>query len=189
MREDVPISAQKLADLIGINANRLRKWEEKDMNPRTEDVNLIEEFFGLEMKKILELTSIKKFVKVPNTLSEPQTPYYKTRHRFKNEATDVSLTFYEIGAHASTVNDAEILPVHKSEGVLHISDLFKGSQFAIRISGNSMTPNYPSGAIIGIREIEDKQITPGSVYVVEKGNDLWIKRLFYKDDSQESGFF
>jgi hypothetical protein len=52
-----------------------------------------------------------------------------------------------------------------------------------------MMPNYPPGAIIGIRQIEDKQITPGSVYVIEKGSDLWIKRLFYKEDNQDSGQF
>ena len=70
-------------------------------------------------------------------------------------------------------------------GKIVISDLFKGSQFAIRVSGNSMTPNYPSGCIIGIRIIEDFIINPGNVYVIETGNDLWIKRLYYKDDNRD----
>ncbi|HEX7906215.1 MAG TPA: S24 family peptidase [Chitinophagaceae bacterium] len=121
--------------------------------------------------------------------SNTSNSYTEKRLKLKNKQKEDSLTFYEVGASAGNAHSAEILPVKKNDGVLHISDLFKGSQYAIRISGNSMTPSYPSGAIIGIREIEDKQITPGSVYVIEKGSDLWIKRLFYKDDNQESGAF
>lgn len=126
-----------------------------------------------------------------NTLEEdqPEIETYQTKRRNHKTNKQETLMYYEIGANAATRHTAEILPVKKEEGVLHISDLFKGSEYAIRVSGNSMTPNYPSGAIIGIREIHDKQITPGSVYVIEKENDLWLKRLFYKDDNQDSGFF
>jgi phage repressor protein C with HTH and peptisase S24 domain len=124
----------------------------------------------------------------PNDDNEQQEPYHKKRQKKKLTETNTNtLTYYDISASAGTASSAEILPVKKGEGVLHISDLFKGSQYAIRISGNSMMPNYPPGAIIGIREIEDKQITPGSVYVIQKSSDLWIKRLFYKDDNQNTG--
>lgn len=119
-----------------------------------------------------------------------QKPYHQKRHEQKLNNENDTLDFYEVGANAATETTAEIIPIPKTDKqVLHISDLFKGSQFAIRISGNSMTPLYPSGAIIGIKWIEDKTITPGSVYVIEKGNDLLIKRLFYKDDNQDSGYF
>lgn len=126
---------------------------------------------------------------IDNILNEETTDYITNRRNLKNHKTNNTLMYYEIGARAGTATNAEVLPVNKNEGVLHISDLFKGSEYAIRISGNSMMPNYPPGAIIGIREIPDKQITPGSVYVVEKENDLWIKRLFYKDNDQETGVF
>jgi SOS-response transcriptional repressor LexA len=118
-------------------------------------------------------------------VNEP-TPYLEKRRNLKTNKQE-TLMYYELGAAAGNV--AEILPMKKSEGKLHIGDLFRGSEFAIRISGNSMTPSYPPGAIIGIREIHDKSIIPGSVYVVEKGNELWIKRLFYKDHDQDTGEF
>jgi len=167
LRESLGISQQDLSDKTGIPKGRINAWEQRGSQPKTEDFLIIKQFFD------------------ENNSSQP---YTEKRRNLKN-AKENSLTYYEIGASAGTSQTAEILPVKKNEGVLHISDLFKGSQYAIRISGNSMTPNYPSGAIIGIREIEDKQITPGSVYVIEKGNDLWIKRLFYKDDNQDSGFY
>lgn len=121
-------------------------------------------------------------------VEEPET-YLEKRRNIKNHQNNNTLMYYDVKAHAGHANAAEILPVKKSEGVLHINDLFKGSEFAIRIAGNSMTPNYPSGAIIGIKQIQDKMITPGSVYVIEKDDELWIKRLFYKEDKQESGYF
>lgn len=119
----------------------------------------------------------------------PHGTYLSGRREQKTSGSGKTLLYYDVNANAATEFTGEILPVNKTEGVLHISDLFKGSQFAIRISGNSMTPNYPSGSIIGIRQIEDKHITPGSVYVIEKAGDLWIKRLFYKDDRRETGVF
>jgi phage repressor protein C with HTH and peptisase S24 domain len=179
LREDGGYSAQKLADAIGIDAERLRKWEQKDFEPRDDDRTKIEEYFGISLEQI------EKLEKFPEDLK--QKDYLERRRQLKILKKN-TLTFYDVNA-AAGVEKSEILPVKTSEGVLHISDLFKGSQYAIRISGNSMTPNYPAGAIIGIRQIEDKQITPGSVYVIEKGSDLWIKRLFYKDDNQESGYY
>lgn len=138
----------------------------------------------------LAYTKLKLFhdlrINIATKVAESNSDYTSTRRNLKTTKQQ-TLMYYEIGATAG--HSAEILPVKKSEGTLHISDLFRGSEFAIRISGNSMMPNYPPGAIIGIREIQDKQITPGSVYVIETGNDLWIKRLFYKNDNQESAQF
>jgi phage repressor protein C with HTH and peptisase S24 domain len=119
-------------------------------------------------------------------LSEPKETYTETLRNLKNNKQN-TLTYYNIGAAAGPVGD--ILPVNKTEGKIYINDLFRNTQFAVRISGNSMTPGYPPGAIVGIKEIQDKQISPGTVYVIEKGNDLWIKRLFYKDDKRETGKF
>lgn len=179
LKEKERISAQKLAGILGVDEDRLRKWMEKDFNPRDEDARTIEERFGMSLDEICKLERLPKFLFVPRETSDHS--YLNHRRNLKNTNTN-TIMFYEVGATAGPV--ADILPVAKSEGVLHISDLFRQSQFAIRVFGNSMTPNYPPGSIIGIREVEDKLITPGSVYVIEKGNELWIKRLFYKNDLQ-----
>lgn len=144
------------------------------------------------LQQLVELKTAEESIAKNNMQFEEDAPtsYVKTRRNLKiqNEKPN-TLMYYEIGAHAGTAHSAEILPVRKSEGVLRISDLFKGSEYAIRINGNSMIPSYPPGAIIGIREIPDKMIQPGSVYVVEKDSDLWIKRLFYKEERQDTGVF
>lgn len=65
LREDANISAQKLADKVGIDAARLRKWEEKDMSPREEDTAIIEAFFKMSLDELSKQKSIKKFLIVP----------------------------------------------------------------------------------------------------------------------------
>ena len=60
IRDASGVSASRLADLIGIPADRLRKWESKDFDPRLEDRQKIEHFFKMEMDNILELERIPK---------------------------------------------------------------------------------------------------------------------------------
>lgn len=66
-------------------------------------------------------------------------------------------------------------------------EMFRNAQFVVRSSGNSMLPNYPPDAWIGIRMIDGKNINPGSVYAIDLGSDLVLKRVYYKDDDQYSG--
>ena len=119
-------------------------------------------------------------------LEESTPSTYQQKRLTKKNSEDQTLDYYQTGANASLKTTGEILPVSKPVGKLHLNELFKGSQFAIRVSGNSMTPNYPSGCIIGIRLIEDFMINPGSVYVIETGNDLWIKRLYYLNNDRST---
>ena len=70
LREDAHISVKKIADKIGVNADRWRKWEEKDLTPRLEDALVIESYFGMELSKIVKLPSIKQFLIVPRETKE-----------------------------------------------------------------------------------------------------------------------
>lgn len=65
LRDSIHLSAQKLADLIGIDAERLRKWEQKDLNPREEDLARIEQFFGLPLEEIMKLDNLRAAQMVP----------------------------------------------------------------------------------------------------------------------------
>jgi transcriptional regulator with XRE-family HTH domain len=70
LREEANISVEKLAAKIGVNSSRWRKWEEKDFDPRDEDAALIEEFFGMKLQDISSLSSIREFLKVPDSASD-----------------------------------------------------------------------------------------------------------------------
>src|SRR5690606_18844124 len=71
LREEANISVQKLAEKIGVDAERWRKWEAKDLTPRLEDTAAIEAFFGMDLNAITGLESIKKFLIVPRESKEP----------------------------------------------------------------------------------------------------------------------
>ncbi|WP_276484844.1 helix-turn-helix domain-containing protein [Paraflavitalea pollutisoli] len=67
LRDSINLSAQKLADLIGIDAERLRKWEQKDLNPREEDVARIEQFFGITLEEVMQLEHLRAARLIPRT--------------------------------------------------------------------------------------------------------------------------
>lgn len=70
LREHANISVQKIAELIGVDPERWRKWEQKDMTPRKEDGDKIEAFFGMDLAELMELKSIKEFLNVPHERTE-----------------------------------------------------------------------------------------------------------------------
>lgn len=63
------VSAQVLANAIGIDSERLRSWEKQDLNPRSDDKMAIEHYFGMPLEQLVKLD---KLPKVP-TQSEAAT--------------------------------------------------------------------------------------------------------------------
>lgn len=65
------ISVQKVASLIGVDVERLRKWEQRDADPKDSgDVAAVEAYFG---RPISELSRLDNFQFVPRTLSLKST--------------------------------------------------------------------------------------------------------------------
>lgn len=64
-------------------------------------------------------------------------------------------------------------------GMIEIGGLLKDSEFAMRVYGNSMVPNYPAGCVIGLRQYTERFIEPGTVYVIETSENRFLKRLYY----------
>lgn len=57
------ISAQQAASLIGVDVEKLRKWEQRDANPKdTGDIVKVEQYFG---KKLDQLQSLETFQFIP----------------------------------------------------------------------------------------------------------------------------
>lgn len=74
--ENGNISVQKLATRIGVDPERWRKWETKNLNPREDDQTKIEQFFGVPMADLFKIHKIKSSSKkVTNQLREEQTEY------------------------------------------------------------------------------------------------------------------
>lgn len=65
LREQSNYSAKKMADLMNVDVERLRKWEQRDQDPRDEDTEKIEAFFQMPINEAMKLKSLPKVQKVP----------------------------------------------------------------------------------------------------------------------------
>jgi hypothetical protein len=71
------ISAQQAANFIGVDVARLRKWEQRDADPKDSgDINKVETYFGCKLKDLKNLDSfqfIKKNENEQNMQSQVDT--------------------------------------------------------------------------------------------------------------------
>lgn len=75
------ITASKAAKEIGVDADRLRKWMERDADPKdTGDIQAVEAFFGCSLA---DLSKVDKF----------QTKSKASKEGLKNDPTDVTAKY------------------------------------------------------------------------------------------------
>lgn len=110
-------------------------------------------------------------------------------HKAESESKDVTISsgkvipYYDAEVAAGTeysMEMAQTAPV----GMIEIGGLLKDSEFAMRVYGNSMVPNYPAGCVIGLRQYNEHFIEPGTVYVIETEENRFLKRLYYSKDKK-----
>lgn len=106
-----------------------------------------------------------------------------------NNGNDIAISsgkvipYYDAEVAAGTnyeMEMAQTAPV----GMIEIGGLLKDSEFAMRVYGNSMVPNYPAGCVIGLRQYNEHFIEPGTVYVIETEENRFLKRLYYSKDKK-----
>jgi transcriptional regulator with XRE-family HTH domain len=74
------LSAQKVADLIGVAVEKYRKWETRDAAPKdADDIRAVESYFGRPMT---ELKSLDNFQFIPRETEEAtvENPHRKFNH-------------------------------------------------------------------------------------------------------------
>ncbi len=91
------------------------------------------------------------------------------------------IPLYDAEAAAGNGYEMDMSPARVVD-TIEIGSLLRDSEAALRIYGNSMVPNYPSGCVVGLRPHTDEFIEPGQVYVVETRENRYLKRLFYNAD-------
>ena len=96
------------------------------------------------------------------------------------------------------VNQIPLLPIEARGGSLNdysvgimsyecerVVSPVKGADFAIQVTGDSMSPDYPSGSHVFIKKVDESIfIEWGKVYVLDTANGIVIKRIEPTDDDQ-----
>lgn len=257
------MSGKKLADRLGINQEKLKKWELNDLDPRSEDKIIIEGEFQMKIEEIEKLSSLPESILITNLTGDipsenkniheiAQTfgERYKQGKRFSkiigeiirsgttleqlrdnilkikgvqlskmylgfipvseivleiledrfavnskfvleneepmflkklNSNLDIKserfLTYYT-GDNQDFKEDEQLNDGRVIEEGLNLLNLFNGSQYVVKMTDDSMNPKYPLGCLIGIREVKEKNIVSGNVYVFEKEGTVFVRRLF-----------
>lgn len=91
--------------------------------------------------------------------------------------TPVMVPLLPVAAQGGTLDEFTV-QVKNGEELERIVSPVKGADFAITVSGNSMEPEYPSGAKILIKKINEKAfIEWGKVFVLDTINGVVLKQL------------
>jgi phage repressor protein C with HTH and peptisase S24 domain len=110
---------------------------------------------------------------MPETSVESALP---TKTDINNADDIIYIPLFPIAAQGGSLNDF-IVSVKDSDCERIISPI-KGADFAITVAGDSMSPEYPNGAQILIKKIDEKVfIDWGKVYVLDTCNGSVIKIL------------
>lgn len=119
LRQDARISVQKIADLIGVDAERWRKWEDKNLTPRMEDTAIIENFFGMPLNKIGKLLSIKEFLNVPREVKQVPKKDTVIHHPMTNEVLLelIKSNFAQAEAH-KVLSEANLILARNNENLI-----------------------------------------------------------------------
>ena len=159
---------------------------------------------GLNQKELASILGIgQSFISQIENGKDPMPEYLKekliavygdigafdTINNTKNTTEDITISsgkvipYYDAEVAAGT-NYAMEMTQTAPVGMIEIGGLLKDSEFAMRVYGNSMVPNYPAGCVIGLRQYNEHFIEPGTVYVIETEENRFLKRLYYSKDKK-----
>lgn len=161
LRQKLGITQVELAKKLGVSENTIQNWERGANIPKARIESLRELW-----NQVVEL---------------------KPHQHFGGEAADQSddapriVPLIPISAQGGSLNDfTTSVMEYDCEKVL---SPIKGVDYAITVSGDSMSPEYPSGCQILIKKINERAfIDWGKVFVLDTVNGTIIKKLMPTDN-------
>lgn len=101
----------------------------------------------------------------------------------KEEKKRHLIPLYDLTAIGGRQYGADMLPASAPTEMIDTGDWFQDATAAMRVQGDSMSPEYKSGSIVALRQINDSRIIMyGEDYVIETDEIRVIKRLQRSDD-------
>lgn len=164
LRKRLDITQVELANKIGVTENTIQNWERGKKIPTTKHQTLID-----------------LWESVPSL--SPQQYFGGGTSSTPGEAQESPgvVPLMPFAAQGGRLTDfSESVSEWQCEKVI---SPIKGVDFAISVSGDSMSPEYPSGSIVLIKRINEVAfIEWGKVYVLDTCNGVVIKKLMPTDE-------
>lgn len=155
------------AEFLGISGQLLSKWKTRN----TFDIDIlytkctgVNPIFLLSGKGPIENN-------VLNTIKDP--------HSYEDKKL---IPLYDGVVTAGQIDTAVLDPTQEPVEMIDAGDWFRDATAAMRVHGDSMYPEYKSGSIAALREVQNKRLVVyGQDYLIETSEYRVIKRLQKSD--------
>ncbi len=160
------------ASLIGVSEANLRGYR-NNVIPKYDFLEKIARNFDINLKWLL--TGEGEMLRNTEKGASEEEPK-KERHL---------IPFYDVTAIGGRQYDADMAPAAAAPEMIDTGDWFNDATAAMRVQGDSMSPEYKSGSIVALKQIVDKRVIMyGEDYVVETDEFRVIKRIQRSDNPQ-----
>lgn len=161
------LNDNKVTNSLGFSVGTLGKSRKENRDLSDRNIETILKFYT-DLSRIWLLTGEGEMLINNETLPEQTHDTYR-------------IPLLPISAQGGAFNDF-VVSVQESECERVISPI-KNADFAISIQGDSMAPEYPSGAQVLIKRINERAfIEWGKTYVLDTCNGSVVKNLYPADD-------
>lgn len=121
------LSVQKFANYVGLNADRLRKWEERGVNPKDGDAEIISNYFEVPIDELHRIEkfkfSSKKVQKEPvENLPPPESETVKTLVNTNAKLVDQSQSQSNVIASLTSMLERKLTDASKEIQVMQVSE-------------------------------------------------------------------
>lgn len=171
------LSQQQLADKTGIPKDRIGKWEQGKGNPKSEDSQILLNFFA----------TYKSEEQVPHETGKKQKHIATRNHLKAIGESKTGIQVYEsapVQAGLRTVyHDEHQVPDY----VLNIPQ-FRDCNYGTRASGDSMYPEIRNGDLIVCKELPiDARIIYGDMYVIHTKDGIETIKYVHQFADNDQG--
>jgi SOS-response transcriptional repressor LexA len=169
LRKKKGMSQQKIAKLLGVTQTTVSGWEQNANAPAEERLYKISEILDVNVNYLLGFSNVPDKVDFVENIQHEK---FKNAEIWKIEEGDEKKVPVLGRVSAGPGYYAE-------EEVLGYTYTFEPGDFALVVSGDSMLPTLPEGAIVIVKKTSISEIRNGELVVaIINGNDAVVKRWY-----------
>lgn len=188
-REGAEMTIQEAADRIGIKYSRLVSWENNHHRPNADYIIKMCKIYNVSADELLQTSH-------EYTLNIPEAKIIKVFRELSEQSQELFMMivrdFSEFAPQREESSTEQLLerplydlPASAGSGQFLDSDTFEmksfpsylvpsNATFCVRVSGDSMEPDYPDGSIVFVSQTKD--IQTGDIGIFILNNEGYIKQ-------------
>lgn len=180
-------NANKLAEILNVNANLITRWRNKDRVPSLTSIQPLIDFLGVQWSYPSATSNSSKNPEIRRVSSH--APTEKVQGKNLQE-----LSVYDVAGAGPAIDVAELTPLFS---VYAPPNYLRQADFAILIDGHSMEPLIPHRSVVGVKkngpfvanELYAARIPYEGMVVKRIGVDRQANEFVFKSDNPNKEFY